>query len=141
MPFDLLHGCGLRVVFGSDNIHDAWSPFGSGDALERVALASYQAGWYEDGQIIEALDSVTTAAATMLGDEVIRLEPGDPADFTLIEASSCAAAVTTRPSRRIVVRAGQVVAEAPMELGLGTLSRTMKRRRCFGRCVRQPATS
>ena len=117
MPFDLLRRCGLRIVFGSDNIRDSWSPFGTGDALERVALASYQADWYEDDQIIAALDSVTTDAAAMLGDEVARLEPGDPADFTLIEASSCAAAVTSRPTRRTVVRAGKVVAECADPLG------------------------
>ena len=135
MPFDLLRSCGMRIVFGSDNIRDAWSPFGTGDALERVALASYQADWYEDSQIVEALDAVTMSAAVMLGDEEAQLQTGDTADFTLIEASSCTAAVTTRPtptnrrasrqSRRRRSRSGRV-GDLAVNEGASTLLREVR---------------
>ena len=35
-PLKLLHDHGVEVFGGSDNIRDAWSPFGNGDMLERV---------------------------------------------------------------------------------------------------------
>ena len=42
-PLALLHRHGVRVFGGSDNIRDAWSPFGNGDMLERAMMIGYGA--------------------------------------------------------------------------------------------------
>jgi cytosine deaminase len=110
MPYDVLADAGLAVVLASDNIRDAWSPLGTGDVLERIALAAHQQGWYDDGQLRTALDAVTTAPARMLGEDAPALRVGDRADLTLVRAVSVADAVLARPADRIVVRGGRVVA-------------------------------
>ncbi len=110
MPYDELEAAGLRIVFGSDNIRDSWSPFGTGDVLERIALAAHDGGWYSDERLLRALDMVTSNAAAMLGEAAPLLRAGDSADFTLVPDVSLAGAVLARPSGRIVFRHGRIVA-------------------------------
>ena len=110
-PIKLLREHGVRVFGGSDNIRDAWSPFGNGDMLERAMLIGYRANFRHDEELAMALDMVTKTAADVLGIEGYGLAAGGPADFVVIEAGSLAEAVATRPRRKLVVKAGRVVAK------------------------------
>ena len=47
-PVKLLREHGVEVFGGSDNIRDAWSPFGNGDMLERAMLIGYRANFRHD---------------------------------------------------------------------------------------------
>jgi cytosine deaminase len=109
-PLQLLRAHGVEVFGGSDNIRDAWSPFGNGDMLERAMLIGYRATFRHDPELELACEMVTTAAARVLGlpDYGIRL--GGPADFVAVEAGSIAEAVATRPRRKWVMKAGRIVA-------------------------------
>lgn len=109
-PLALLHRHGVRVFGGSDNIRDAWSPFGNGDMLERAMMIGYRANFRHDHELAFAFDMVTGAAAHVLGIEDYGIAAGAAADFVAVEAGSVAEAVASRPRRKLVIKAGRVVA-------------------------------
>lgn len=110
-PLKLLREHGVEVFGGSDNIRDAWSPFGNGDMLERAMMIGYRANFRHDEELALAFDMVTAAAARVLGIVPYGIEPGALADFVVVEAQTLAEAVATRPRRKLVIKAGRVVAE------------------------------
>ena len=109
-PLKLLREHGVTVFGGSDNIRDAWSPFGNGDMLERAMLIAYRANFRHDEDLALAFDMVTTAAAGVLGIPCYGLALGASADFVTVNATSLPEAVASRPMRRLVVKAGRVIA-------------------------------
>ncbi|WP_395711559.1 amidohydrolase family protein [Reyranella sp.] len=109
-PLKLLHEHGVEVFGGSDNIRDAWSPFGNGDMLERAMMIGYRANFRHDDELAFALDMVTGAAARVLGVAPYGIAIGAPADLVVVEAGSLAEAVATRPRRKLVIKAGRIVA-------------------------------
>ena len=109
-PVKLLREQGVTVFGGSDNIRDAWSPFGNGDMLERAMLIGYRANFRHDEELAIAFDMVTAAAARVLGLADYGIRVGGPADFVAVDAGSLAEAVAARPRRKMVIKAGRVVA-------------------------------
>jgi cytosine deaminase len=105
----LLHEHGVEVFGGSDNIRDAWSPFGNGDMLERAMMIGYRANFRHDEELALAFDMVTAAAARVLGVADYGIAVGGPADFVVVETASVPEAVATRPRRKLVIKAGRVV--------------------------------
>ncbi len=110
-PLALLRQHGVRVFGGSDNIRDAWSPFGNGDMLERAMMIGYRANFRHDHELLFAFDMVTGAAAHVLGIEGYGIAVGAAADFVAVEAGSVAEAVAARPRRKLVIKGGRVVAK------------------------------
>jgi cytosine deaminase len=110
-PLKLLHDHGVDVFGGSDNIRDAWSPFGNGDMLERAMMIGYRANFRHDEELALAFDMVTAAAARVMGIMPYGIELGAPADFVVVEAGSLAEAVAARPRRKLVIKAGRIVAK------------------------------
>jgi cytosine deaminase len=109
-PLKLLREHGVRVFGGSDNIRDAWSPFGNGDMLERAMMIGYRANFRHDEELALAFDMVTRAAADVLGLGGYGIAVDGPADFVVVEAGSLAEAVAARPRRKLVIKAGRIVA-------------------------------
>lgn len=109
-PLKLLRAHGVEVFGGSDNIRDAWSPFGNGDMLERAMLIGYRANFRHDEELALAFDMVTSAAARVLGLSDYGIKVGGPADFVTVEATTLAEAVATRKRRSLVVKSGRIVA-------------------------------
>lgn len=101
---------GVLVCAGNDGIRDAWTPFGSGDMLERAALVAMRNGFRKDEDLALALDVCTRGGAAVMGLEGYGLEVGDAADFVLVEAECVAEAVAANPPRKLVVKRGRVVA-------------------------------
>lgn len=113
-PLLLLREHGVEVFGGSDNIRDAWSPFGNGDMLDRAMMIGYRANFRLDHELSIACEMATSAAARVLGVADYGLHVGGPADFVAVEAGSIAEAVATRPRRKLVVKAGRVLARDGM---------------------------
>ena len=109
-PLALLRQHGVEVFGGSDNIRDAWSPFGNGDMLERAMMIGYRANFRHDHELKFAFEMVTDAAAGVLGLEAYGIAVGAAADFVAVEAGSVAEAVAARPRRKLVIKAGKIVA-------------------------------
>ncbi len=110
-PLPLLKEHGVEVFGGSDNIRDAWSPFGNGDMLERAMTIGYRGNFRHDHELALAFEMVTAAPARVLGLNDYGLEVRGPADFVAVEAQSIAEAVASRPRRKLVVKAGRIVAK------------------------------
>jgi cytosine deaminase len=109
-PLKMLRTHGVKVFGGSDNIRDAWSPFGNGDMLERAMMIGYRANFRHDEELALAFDMVTAAAASVLGIAPYGIAVGGPADLVVVEAGSVAEAVAGRPRRKLVIKAGRIVA-------------------------------
>ncbi len=108
-PLPMLRAHGVEVFGGSDNIRDAWSPFGNGDMLERAMLIGYRANFRHDEELMLPYRMVTEAAARVLGLKDYGIKVGGPADFVAVEAGSIAEAIATRPPRKWVMQAGRIL--------------------------------
>jgi cytosine/adenosine deaminase-related metal-dependent hydrolase len=109
-PVKRLRAAGVRVFSGSDNIRDAWSPFGDGDLIERAAIVCDRQNFRADADLALAFGLVTKEAAAATGLPGGALAPGASADFLLVEAGSVAETVASRPRERIVFKRGVRVA-------------------------------
>lgn len=109
-PVKRLRAAGVAVFAGSDNIRDAWSPYGNGDMLERAMLIGYRQGFLSDDDLAIALDLATHAPARILGLADYGLSVGSAADLVAVRAGSVAEAIVAHPPRLLVMKRGSVVA-------------------------------
>jgi cytosine/creatinine deaminase len=109
-PIKRLMEHGVIVFAGSDNIRDAWSPYGNGDMLERAMMIGYRAGFLADDDLRLAFDMASSIAAKVLGCPDHLLRVGAPADIVVLDAPHVPAAVAGRPGGRLVLKRGRVVA-------------------------------
>ncbi|NKC32672.1 amidohydrolase [Falsiroseomonas selenitidurans] len=116
-PVKRLVAEGVSVFVGSDNIRDAWSPYGDGDMLARARLVGYRAGLLTDAELHLALDLVTSAPARAMGLPRPMLAEGAAADLVLVAATQVPEAIATAPPRALVVKAGRIVARAGALVG------------------------
>lgn len=108
-PVHALRARGVVIHAGSDNVRDLWSPFGNGDMLERALLIALRQGFRSDADIAVAL--ALCSDATALGLPAHRLAVGAAADIVAVDAETQSEAVATRPARKLVMKAGVVLAE------------------------------
>ncbi|MGW5232953.1 amidohydrolase family protein [Streptomyces nodosus] len=109
-PVLRLRESGVRVFAGSDNIRDAWWPYGTGDMLERATIIGLRSDLMTDDELRTAASLVTTEAAAALGLDRYGLQPGSRADLVAVAAGSVAEAVAAHPRRLLVMHAGRVLA-------------------------------
>lgn len=125
-PVKRLVAEGVTVFVGSDNIRDAWSPYGNGDMLERARLVGYRAALLTDAELRLALDLVTTAPAKVIGRES-GIAEGAPADLVVVRAEHVPEAVAAAPARELVIKAGRIVARGGSLLRDGAFDHPPKR--------------
>lgn len=109
-PVKRLVAAGVTVFAGSDNIRDAWSPYGNGDMLQRAMMIGYRQGLLTDKDIALAFSLATSAAAGVLGLHGRDLTVGCIADLIAVPAQSIPEAVVGHPPRCLVMKSGRVVA-------------------------------
>jgi cytosine deaminase len=111
-PVKLLTAHGVIVFVGSDNIRDAWSPYGNGDILDRARLVGYRSALLTDADLRLAFDLVTTNVARVMGRPAPVIEAGAAADLVVVDAAHVPEAVATVPPRRLVIKAGKIITPA-----------------------------
>lgn len=94
-----LIAAGVPVRLGTDNVRDAFYPFGDGDMLETMLFAAVAAHLDDPRLLIGAACDGRRAIAE-----------GDVADLVLLRATSLDDALARRPAERIVLKAGRQVA-------------------------------
>ena len=109
-PLRPLWAAGVTVFCGNDNIRDTWSPFGTGDLLERANIAARQQNLVADAELHAALNLITGATAEVMGLKRYGLSPGDRADFALVDAPSVPETIASPPRNRVVYKGGKLVA-------------------------------
>jgi len=108
-----LLAAGVDVAFGHDCVMDPWYGMGSGDMLEVAHMGLHVAQMTGQAAMLQCYRAITETPARILGLEGYGIAPGCNADFVLLDASSPVEAIRLRAARRLVVRRGLVVAEAP----------------------------
>ena len=102
-----LRAAGVPVWLGSDNVQDAFYPYGDADLLEDAFLAVLAAHLEEPSDLVAALSAGRGLP-----------KPGDPADLVLVRAPSLTAALARRPAERLVMRAGRALIVPPALSGV-----------------------
>lgn len=116
-PLALLHAAGVKVFAGSDNIRDAWQPYGTGDMLERAWIVAYRSAFRRDSEFGFAFDMCSSLGAAACGFAGHGISTGAPADLVLVAAENVADAICRRPPRSHVIRRGRIVARDGRYLG------------------------
>jgi cytosine deaminase len=96
---------GLRPILGTDNVNDAFFPYGCYDTLEAFVLGVQVAHL---APVLDWVDAITTRPAQALGlawDG--RIAPGCPADLVLLQARDEFELLMPAGRRRTVIRNGQ----------------------------------
>jgi cytosine/adenosine deaminase-related metal-dependent hydrolase len=65
-PIEMLRAAGVVVFAGNDDIRDPWSPYGTGDLLERAAIIGWKGDFRRDNQVEVAFDLISAAGAQAL---------------------------------------------------------------------------
>jgi len=89
-----LRALGLRTTIASNNILNAFTPYGDASLVRMANLYANVAQLATDEAIRAAYEMVTTEAARLLGQQA-RLRVGGPATFVLLEAASAVEVIRT----------------------------------------------
>lgn len=108
-----LMNAGVNICGGNDNIRDLWSPFGTGDILERVALIAMKNGFRRDEDLALAMELCTARGAALLGLEDYGINEGCKATFLLVKARNMSEAIVSYSKDRIVFREGKIIRKSP----------------------------
>ena len=112
-PLRPLLDAGVLIFGGSDNIRDAWSPFGTGDLLQRAGAIGYRGNFRSDAELRLAFEFVTGNSRRVMGLEPVSLAVGSPADLIALTAADVPEAVASAPAERLVFRSGRLLCGAP----------------------------
>lgn len=108
-----LMAAGVDVAFGHDCVMDPWYGLGSGDMLEVAHMGLHVAQMTGQAAMLRCFEAVTSTPARILGLEGYGIAPGCHADLVLLDAATPVEAIRLRAARRLVLRRGQVISEAP----------------------------
>jgi len=108
-----LLAAGVDVAFGHDCVLDPWYGMGSGDMLEVAHMGLHVAQMTGVEAMHQCFLAVTETPARILGLEGYGLAPGCKADLVLLDAGSTVEAIRLRAARKLVLRRGAIVSEAP----------------------------
>ena len=114
-PVRRLRDHGVNVFIGSDNVRDAWWPFGDGDVLDVARNVAYQSDFLRDEDLAIALDGITEGAARALQLDDYGLRVGGRADLLVLDASSVGEALAAPPVGRDVMRGGEWIAQRTVQ--------------------------
>src|SRR5580700_9184961 len=129
-PVEVLRAAGVLVFAGNDDIRDTWSPYGTGDLLERAAVIGWKGDLRRDDQVEVAFDLVSAAGARALGIGDYGIAVGGAANLFTVAVSCVAEAVAGHPSRKLVLFDGKIVARdgaflaAPIGIASGAMTQT-----------------
>ncbi|MEJ2886766.1 amidohydrolase family protein [Actinomycetospora aeridis] len=94
-PVRELRDAGVRVACSSNNVRNAFTPFGTVDPVDTALLLGHMQGVDLD----TLLDAVTVDAAALLGDEHHDVVPGARADLVLLDAPDARTGLLDRARR------------------------------------------
>ena len=98
---------GVLVCGANDNVRDLWSPYGTGDMLERAMLIAMRNGLRRDDQLLQILKICTENGAKLTGLENYGIEEGCDASFVLVKAETAAECVAQAPKERVIFNHGR----------------------------------
>lgn len=110
MPLPMLQRVGVNVKLATDSLTDHWSPFGSGDMLEKAGRFAELYGYNDELSLSQSLATITGGVTSLnAAGESVWPKAGDVASFVLVQASCAAEAVARRSGRLAVWYQGHLV--------------------------------
>lgn len=110
-PVRRLLAAGVNVAYASNNVRNAFTPFGNADPLE-IGLLLMTAGHLADLRDVESVfEMATVNAARTLGLTQYGVAVGDRANLVLLDAESPWDALVSQAEKRLVISAGRIVVE------------------------------
>ncbi|KAE9133853.1 hypothetical protein PF010_g2654 [Phytophthora fragariae] len=113
-PVRLLQEEGVNVCFGTNNIRNAFTPFGKGDPLDIAFLLAQTTYMGTRADAVLLLEMCTTRAAKALNLAYTTLAAGTAADFVLTGAQDICDLIYDRTPERIVWKNGIRTAETAL---------------------------
>lgn len=110
LPLEQLKDRGVGLGLGQDGMRDYWSPYGTGDMLDRTWQLAFTNGFRRDDLIESCVDTATAGGAALMGIHNVGLAVGDVADLVVLPGDTVTSVVMDRPQRSLVVSGGAVVA-------------------------------
>jgi cytosine/creatinine deaminase len=115
-PVAALRKAGVNVTYASNNIRNAFTPFGKVDPLQIGNMLAHiaQLGSPDDQAYVLRMATVNAARAMGIGDRY-GLEVGKQADMVVLDTPSVANAILDLPPRLWVIKSGKVTLETRHE--------------------------
>jgi cytosine/creatinine deaminase len=105
-----LLAAGVNTCIGHDSVMDPWYPLGYGDPLQAAFVLAHYGQMSGATELTTLIDMITGNPAQALGVENYGLAVGNRADLVAFAAPSESDAIRLVAPRRLVLRAGKVVA-------------------------------
>lgn len=110
-PVRELWAAGVRTAFSSNNIRNAFTPYGNADLLDIGLFLAQTCHLAGPEDLTRVLGMATYEAAAIVGiTDRYGLRPGAAADLVVLSTHRVAEALLDRPDRCFVIKAGRVVA-------------------------------
>ena len=110
-PVQVLRRAGVNVAYASNNVRNAFTPFGNADPLE-IGLLLVAGGHLASRRDVEAVfEMATTNAARAIGLTGYGVAVGDRANLTLLDATNPWEALVNQAEKALVIAEGRVIVE------------------------------
>ncbi|WP_405138590.1 amidohydrolase family protein [Nocardia sp. NBC_01388] len=110
-PLRELWAAGVTTAYSSNNIRNAFTPYGNADLLDIGLFLAQTCHLSGPADLTRVLAMATTEAARVIGiAHDYGLRPGAPADLIVLSTHRVADALLDRPDRNYVLKAGRIVA-------------------------------
>lgn len=110
-PIRLLRDGGVNMCIATNNIRNAFTPYGNGDLMQTAMLAIPTAHLGGADDLPTVLPMITTNPAKALGLHHYGIEVGKQADLVLLDTESVTNAIIDLPTRILVIKSGKVTVE------------------------------
>lgn len=108
-PVRALKKAGVNVCLASNNIRNAFTPYGNGDLFQIAMLAVPTAHLGGADDLPGVLPMITTNVAKALGLNDYGLKAGKRADMVLLDTRKVADAIIDLPDKLYVIKGGKIV--------------------------------
>ncbi|MRH87268.1 amidohydrolase family protein [Nocardia sp. SYP-A9097] len=110
-PIRELWAAGITTAYSSNNIRNAFTPYGNADLLDIGLFLAQTCHLSTPAELTRVLAMATTEAARITGISArYGLRPGATADLVVLSTHRVAHALLDRPDRCYVLKAGRIVA-------------------------------
>lgn len=115
-PVRKLRDAGVNMCFATNNIRNAFTPYGTGDLMHIAMLGIPVCHLGGADDLPTVLPMLTTNPAKALGLSDYGLEEGKKADMVLLDSDSVETCVIDIPERLFVIKNGAVIVETVKEV-------------------------
>ncbi len=110
-PIRYLRDAGVNMSIATNNIRNAFTPYGNGDLIQTAILAMSTGHLGGASDLSSLLQMITENPAKAMQLEGYGLQVGCHADFVILSSTEVADAIIDIPERLFVVKSGKLVAK------------------------------